>query len=294
MSTNGSRARDILARWTERRNNCFESSVNGTDARSGTASAGAGGINDLFIVFEPVAGARQHTRDAAADLIEVSELDGLAEAAPTLPAYLLFDGERHFVGDAWYAALRTGDLIAVAYGHTGDAGGYAFGPDWHPYPRGDEERDAAARLRRAVAEKDDADCNIEFEGAAGVLLPDARYPALLIDDKTMVHFGTPRLYLDFCITSGEYKDTRLSAIFAITRLSERGIVAARGGKLYRTMTRLLGKRLRNDQMSLRSLRGRILEVQTRTVGKDRDKKELPPSRRYSVISELMRFCDEQS
>lgn len=125
------------------------------------------------------------------------------------------------------------------------------------------------------------------------LIPEGQYQVTYQYHETKVVFNTPKVFVHFKITDlGPHHGIKLFRAFRVNELIGK---PGRGGRfklkkrsdLFLMLCHLYqNQNIRPDRISLRDLKGLILNVMVRTVGKDYKQKILPEILKYSVIGDI--------
>ena len=132
--------------------------------------------------------------------------------------------------------------------------------------------------------------DVLLDGREWPLLPEGEYLVTYTHHETAVVFKTPKVFVHFRIAEpGPYLNQRLFAPYRASELIGRPGKNGRfklkhRSELYLTLRWLYqSRRLRPDRVSLRDLKGLIVQVTVRTVTKDYKQRPLPDSLHYSVV-----------
>ena len=125
------------------------------------------------------------------------------------------------------------------------------------------------------------------------LVPDGVYEAVYVRHSIATVFNTRKLFVWFRIV--EHGDYYQHELFRAYRLKGKKAPDKKGAlnvgvrsDLYRMLVRVQDIKLRTDRLSLRSLKGVVLQIKTRTVSKDFEQRELPTWLRYSVVDDVLK------
>jgi len=136
------------------------------------------------------------------------------------------------------------------------------------------------------------ECEVDY-GRACPTIPEGIYRAAFSHHETAFVFKTPKVFLWFrIIDPGPCFDRLVYGAYRARGLKGKpgkngGFKLSAGGRLFKTICRILQIKRRPDRLSLRDLRHRILRVQIGTVTKDYQQQDLPEVCRYSVVKELV-------
>jgi hypothetical protein len=135
--------------------------------------------------------------------------------------------------------------------------------------------------------------DIVVESLDTSLIPEGQYKVAYQYHETKVVFNTPKVFVNFIVVDlGPYHGLKLFRAFRVNELIGK---PSRNGrfKLKKRSDLLLmlchlyeNQRIRPDRISLRDLKGLVLNVMVRTVTKDYRQKTLPEILKYSVIGDV--------
>lgn len=135
--------------------------------------------------------------------------------------------------------------------------------------------------------------DIVVEALDTSLLPEGQYQVAYQYHETKVVFNTPKVFVHFEVTDlGEHHGVKLFRAFRVSELIGKPgrngcFKLKKRSDLFLMLCHLYqNQRIRPDRISLRDLKGLILNVMVRTVTKDYRQKTLPEMLRYSVIGDV--------
>ena len=125
------------------------------------------------------------------------------------------------------------------------------------------------------------------------LVQDGKYEAVFVRHETAFVFRTGKVFLWFRIVAGEHFGVELYRPYRVKQLTGKagpggGFRLAPGSDLFAMLVRVLAVQRRPDRISLRALKGAVLEIRTRTVTSDHRQREAPEWLRYSVVDDVIR------
>lgn len=161
-----------------------------------------------------------------------------------------------------------------------------------------QETKGAAPLGNGPRQGEQGDSNTDsadgtVSGDYWPLVPDSDYSAVITGHETAMIFSRPKLYVHLRIVSpGPFFGRRVFRAYRVHRLKGRPRKNGRfevrpGSELYRMVCRLDPSPHRPDRISLRSLKGVVLRIKTRTVKQDANQRALPEKLRYSVVDDIL-------
>lgn len=129
--------------------------------------------------------------------------------------------------------------------------------------------------------------------ASPPLIEEGTFDAVFVRAESARVFNTNKLFLHFrIVTPGKAHGTVLYRAYrakgaTVGPRSPHSIRIAKRGELLLTLCRLFGRNVRPDRVSLKCLRGLVLQVTVRTVTSDYRQRPLPPQLFYSVIGDVV-------
>ena len=126
-------------------------------------------------------------------------------------------------------------------------------------------------------------------------IPEGLYKAVFVRAETAVVFKCPKIFLYFRIVQmGSFYETELYRPYRVYAIAGKGrstkFTLKPRSELLRMLRRISGSPVRRDRASLSVLRGKVLQIQVRTVTKDYRQRVLPDFDQYSVIEDVI--CDQ--